>query len=276
MKKSVSVVIFLTLVATLFLGCGGKHTDNVSETIVSAPSLTVLSPNGGEVFEPGDTVQIKWSAKGIKGRVGIYISDDRIFDSGSTNYVSFPSMDSLEIPIDQGYYNWIVPNLAVLPNGDGDGKNYRICILTQEELNDCSDKPFSIEETSRQAPSVTTGSASNIAQDSVTLTGVVNPNGLSASVWFEYGTSVSLGNITVDISTGSVAEDQNATATISNLQENTTYYYRIVASNSFGITYGKILSFTTSGQSVESLLSQIAALQALIAQLQSQQTKTSN
>ena len=94
-------------------------------------------------------------------------------------------------------------------------------------------------------PSATTGSASNVSYYTATLNGTVNANGLSTTTWFQYGTtSGSYGNTS---STQSVSGTSDTTVSIdiSGLSSGTTYYYRIVAQNSAGTTYGNEISFTT-------------------------------
>jgi len=97
------------------------------------------------------------------------------------------------------------------------------------------------------APTVSTYSASSISQNSATLNGSVNPNNSYTYVWFEYGTSQSLGYTVGYQSVGSGNSSVNVSYSLANLQPNTTYYYRMVGQNSYGTTYGNILSFTTSG-----------------------------
>ena len=97
-------------------------------------------------------------------------------------------------------------------------------------------------------PTVTTGSASNITTNSVTLNGTVNDNGVSTTAWFQYGTTS--GSYSSTSSTQS-ASGPNTTLSISisGLSSGTTYYYRIAAQNSAGTTYGNEMSFTTSDAS---------------------------
>jgi len=98
------------------------------------------------------------------------------------------------------------------------------------------------------APIVNTNSASSIGQNSATLNGSVNPNNSNTTVWFEYGTTQNLGTTVGNQSVGNANSNQNIIAYLSNLSPNTTYYFRAVAQNSFGITYGAIMSFTTGYQ----------------------------
>lgn len=99
---------------------------------------------------------------------------------------------------------------------------------------------------SASPPLVTTGSATNVTSSSATLNGTVNANDLSTTAWFEYGTasgSYSNTSLTMGISGGS--SDWSVSINISGLSAGTTYYYRLIASNIVGITYGNEESFTT-------------------------------
>ena len=91
-----------------------------------------------------------------------------------------------------------------------------------------------------------TASATNITSTTATINGTVNPNGLSTSVQFDYGTTTSYGT-TVAASqspvTGSTAV--SVSANLSGLAPNTLYHYRVDATNSAGITYGADSTFTT-------------------------------
>jgi hypothetical protein len=93
-------------------------------------------------------------------------------------------------------------------------------------------------------PSVTTEAATGVTSTEATLNGFVNPNGLTTSYKFEYGTSELLLNKStslVNIGTGS----QKVSAEVS-LEPGTKYYFRIYASNSSGSNTGSKLNFTTS------------------------------
>ena len=102
------------------------------------------------------------------------------------------------------------------------------------------------------APSVYTNTASSIAANSMTLNGSVNPNGNATNAWFEYGTTQSLGYTAGYQTIGSGNYVSTLTSTVYTLAPNTTYYYRAVAQNAYGTTYGTIMSVTTGGTSVNS------------------------
>ena len=97
------------------------------------------------------------------------------------------------------------------------------------------------------APSVYTGAATYSGTNSVILNGNVNPNGNYTNVWFEYGTTQSLGYTTGYQSAGSASQSSSVTANVSGLAPGATYYYRVVGQNSYGTTYGSIVSFVVNG-----------------------------
>ena len=95
-------------------------------------------------------------------------------------------------------------------------------------------------------PTVTTDTASNISTTSATLNGTVNPNSLSTTVKFEYGTTTNYGSeVTAIESPVSGMSPVSVSAQLTGLSPNTTYHYRVVGTNSVGTTNGTNQSFTT-------------------------------
>ncbi len=97
------------------------------------------------------------------------------------------------------------------------------------------------------APTVATGAASSIAQTSATLEATVNPNGHEVSKCeLEYGTS-SAGESSVACSSlpGSGTSPVAVSAPITGLSADTTYHYRISATNSGGTSKGSEQTFKT-------------------------------
>jgi plastocyanin len=93
-------------------------------------------------------------------------------------------------------------------------------------------------------PVVTTNPATNVTASSARLNGTLDPHGLSTTVYFQYGTTTSYGSRTPNqIKTGN--NYQNVFAGISGLTPNTTYHFRIVATNTVGTRYGTDRTFTT-------------------------------
>jgi hypothetical protein len=98
-------------------------------------------------------------------------------------------------------------------------------------------------------PSVTTEPATSIQAHAADLEASVDPHGAETHYYFEYGVVPGLFETTAPAEPGndagsgtsSVHEKVDATG----LSSDTTYYYRVVASNSTGSTYGDEQSFTT-------------------------------
>ena len=70
------------------------------------------------------------------------------------------------------------------------------------------------------------------------MDGSVNPNGTSTSYWFKYGTNTSYGSLSKTNSAGSGSVPVNVGIVLSNLTQNTTYHYEIVASSTAGTQHG--------------------------------------
>ncbi len=96
-------------------------------------------------------------------------------------------------------------------------------------------------------PTVTTEKAASIAQTSAVLKGKVNPNGAEVTKCeFEYGTTVSYGKTApCTPSPGSGTSPVEVSATVTGLSANTTYHYRLVATNYAGTSDGADETFKT-------------------------------
>jgi phosphodiesterase/alkaline phosphatase D-like protein len=96
---------------------------------------------------------------------------------------------------------------------------------------------------------VTTRSAASVGVTTATLRGTVNPNGTSATYWFEYGTDPQFGqtglSTTPSTPVSVVTSAVSVSASVSGLATSTTYYYRTAAQNSVGTVHGVSESFTT-------------------------------
>jgi hypothetical protein len=90
---------------------------------------------------------------------------------------------------------------------------------------------------------VLTGEPMEVGKTSVTLSGALKPNGVDAHYYFEYGESEEYGSLIpvppgTDAGVGNLVIEEVVPATVDlvGLRANTTYYYRLVASNEFGVT----------------------------------------
>jgi len=93
-----------------------------------------------------------------------------------------------------------------------------------------------------RAPDALTGLATNVAVTTATLTGSSAPNGAATAAWFEFGAS-GMTNRTPPQMVGNGFGLVPVSAPVTNLYPGTLYYYRLVASNSMGVTYGSAQSF---------------------------------
>ena len=117
---------------------------------------------------------------------------------------------------------------------------------------------------------VATTLAAQVGSDGVsaTLNGYINSNtGYSScyysctttTYYFQYGTSqYSLTGTTPTQTTSTTSG--NASSYISGLLPNTTYYFQVIASNSYGSSYGGVLSFVTNGYGASSAVTAITTI----------------
>ena len=99
-------------------------------------------------------------------------------------------------------------------------------------------------------PIVQTGIATNITDTSVKINGTINPNGLSAKAFFTYGeTETSQNVIPVPfIEIGEGTTPVSVSETVTGLQPNTAYLYRVIGINVNNAVFGDYLEFTTLGE----------------------------
>ena len=95
---------------------------------------------------------------------------------------------------------------------------------------------------------VTTGGAANITPSTATLQGKVDPNGAATIYFFQIGPTVLYGAQTAATAAGAGTKAVGVTAPVGGLAPATRYHYRLVASNSFGITRGADRTFQTKNQ----------------------------
>jgi uncharacterized delta-60 repeat protein len=95
-------------------------------------------------------------------------------------------------------------------------------------------------------PIVQTLAFSGLTTTGVTLNGTVNPNGLTTTAQFEYGTTTSYGDsASVTLSPGNGTTAQTVNAGLSGLTPGTLYHYRLTATNADGTVSTSDVTFTT-------------------------------
>lgn len=133
-------------------------------TSVPSGSVQITSPNGGEIWNVGETHDITWTSANVNN-VKIYIFDSRISGSGSTNYIT---PNSGGVSASPGSYGWTITQsqLPVLPSGSLPN-NYTIRIdgfdaNGNQVAQDSSNGVFTIN-TSQVSTSTATPTASPVA-----------------------------------------------------------------------------------------------------------------
>jgi hypothetical protein len=97
--------------------------------------------------------------------------------------------------------------------------------------------------TTGQPPTAQTQTATLVAATSAHLNASINPNGSDTTAYFQYGLTTTYGNTTTSGDFGT--SSQTVGYTVTGLSPNTTYHFRIVASNGAGTSYGSDLTFIT-------------------------------
>jgi hypothetical protein len=200
-------------------------------------SLTLTSPNGGQVWHPGETHQVTWNATGLQS-VQIYLYNSAVTNSGGTNYIT---PNNASIPASQGYYNWTIPALTSLPTGAS--TNYRIDLVGfpagvtdpsgSGVLYATSSAPFTIASapvTTQSAPVVTV--SANPTTITLGQSSTITWSATNAVVCSPAGSWFGAANLpTSSPSLGNVAGSASITPSIAG-----TYTYNVYCGNSNGLS----------------------------------------
>ena len=111
---------------------------------------------------------------------------------------------------------------------------------------------FSTDDLLVNQQRVATLEATGLTTTSATLNGSASSFTFATSVWFEWGTTASLGNVTPPQALGSSFATTNFSEVLTGLTAGLTHYFRAVATNDLGTAFGNIQSFII-GPSVETL-----------------------
>ncbi len=130
------------------------------------------------------------------------------------------------------------------------GREYAYRLIVQSEGTNTEGAVVDFDS-SPAVSGVSTGPATSVTSSTATLTGSLDPQKIATKYRFEYGTTRSYGKQSpVPYGESSSSTSISAESAIGGLLPDTTYHYRLVAFNQYGITYGEDVQFHTSGPSI--------------------------
>jgi hypothetical protein len=125
----------------------------------------------------------------------------------------------------------------------GETYHYRVLAVNFSGSTVGPDQTFN----TTSAPTISTTGSSAISDTAVTLKADITPGFSSTTYHFEYGTTSGYGRKTAESPPiGADNSDHAVSSTVSGLLADTTYHYRIVATNGIGSAGGPDFTFTTS------------------------------
>ena len=211
-----------TFVLLLLFSCKEKPEKPVVSTISVTEITTISAVSGGVISDDGGEPVL---LKGIcwKTATEPTIDDHKTTATGETNTFSG---NMTELSPKTKYYV-----RAYATNSVGTSYGESISFIT---LGD--------------SPAPVSSAATGIDTVKATLNGSVNPNDLSTTVIFEWGTTTSYDN-TIASSNNNISghSSVNVSANLTGLTPGTVYHFRVKAENSLGTTFSADMTFTTLG-----------------------------
>ena len=233
MKKRVKVlflvVLLVGIVMALYLTL--ENTGYITNTI--ATSITVLSPNGGEVWTLGSTQNVTWTANNVNTSHEFHVT----IKKGTSNIGDYvTSYDNRYASI------FLNPIITLLQSGGNDYKaEVRVHDSNTHQMlssGDDSDAPFSITNDT-SAPLITSLGAISLTANSFRITWSTNENSNST---VRYGRSNQLNLIAY-----STAFVTSHSILLSNLSRSTIYTYAVTSCDtSSNCAESSIRYFTTA------------------------------
>jgi len=240
---------------------------NASGTTYGADvTFTTTAPSGtapSVITDPATGIGVDFAT--LNGRVNTFdVSTLVVLQWGTdTNYGNTVTAD--QSPVTS---NALAPVTAALTGlANNTTYHYRVVASNINGTVFGLDMAFAIG-TGGTAPTAVTNAATGVGSSTGTLKGTVSANGSAAVATFEYGLDTSYGGIaSASPSPVSGSTDTAVSAAIDDLLPNTTYHYRVVATNAFGTTNGADMTFTTLPMPPTAATNAASAIEATTATL---------
>jgi multidrug efflux pump subunit AcrA (membrane-fusion protein) len=229
-------------------GSGGSTTTHNVISLANGSTSTAGTTSAAPAAPAGPTV-VTGSASAV-GPSSATLSGSVTPGGLDTTYyfvygTSPTSLTSTTPTADAGSATGSVP-VGVSVSGLAPGQNYYFELVATNSSG-TTDGSLALFTTASATATATTGQASAIGSTTATLTGSVNPGGLDTTDYFQYGTSaVSLSSSTPTVNDGAGSGSVSVSVTLHNLKPDTTYEFRLAATNSSGTSDGVEEMFTTS------------------------------
>jgi len=166
-------------------------------------------------------------------------------DDGGTTWSRVPATD-VNIGSTPGDQNVSQPVTGLEPNTE-----YQVRLVASRQFAGGSAtsavEPFT---TVAIPPSISGVGAREIAATQAVLGGHIDPNASPTTYRFEYGTDTGYGTATAVEDAGSGSTNVSVSKTVPGLQPNTTYHFRLLATNAAGESEGADQTFTTAAGAV--------------------------
>ena len=163
-----------------------------------------------------------------------------LFEYGTTSaYGDFTELNPKPIGNDHTFH---VVSESIENLDPGTVYHYRVVAINYTGTQFGPDETFA----TLGAPTVDLATVRGVTASSAHLAGLVNPNSADTAVHFEYGPTPAYGASTAAQDVGSGRVEREAGTDIGGLAPNTTYHYRVVASNQYGTVASRDQTFSTA------------------------------
>lgn len=200
-----------------------------SETSTSVTLNGTVNPDGASLHEGIEGCRFEWGETSAYGHVVACDKNAAQIGDGS---------EPVEV------------HAAISDLMAGRTYHFRLVAANDNDVNGHLDEPTLGQDNAFGPPVVSSESASGVTATGAQVEGVVSSDNTTTRVQIEYGLEASYGEDTqvIDLSVGE--EEKSILQHLSGLMPDTTYHYRVVAENVFGMVVGEDHVFTTQPASV--------------------------